>query len=181
MVWVNFLPWRHQQLMKQGRRWAVVFFLVLSIAITAIAFAGGQHGVNTQQKQLVRQIKESRVTLSEAINLRETRRRQRQTLHGALSALQQLHTALAGWHAFFAGFPAHMPDRLWLTEIERKADVLTLSGQGEGMADIEHFHLQMQRWPLFSQVEMAQIGRDPQGTMRFTLHAPLRAEESSSE
>lgn len=181
MVWVNLLSWRQAQLNTARRRWILGASLLLALGMTAAAFVQGQQQVNRQQQQVLSRLKESRTQLSEALAERENQRQQRQALLSALNKRQLTEAGLSGWYRFFTDFPAEMPEHLRLTDIQKKADRLMLSGQGEGMNAIEQFHLQMRRWPIFSQVEMAKISRDRQGQMHFILQAALRAPEESNE
>ncbi len=181
MVWVNLLPWRHRQLKAKWHRACLALVVMLAACMFAILPASGLRAVNEQTTNLVRRTEES-IRQLDALKTRSIALAQQQKqLQQKLADAAHRRERLRQWHDFTLRLPDLMPETLWLTELAKTADNLAFTGFCAGMADINIFRLRLQALPLFRQVRIGKLSRDPQGTFQFSLQATLASQEKNHE
>lgn len=181
MVWVNLLPWRHRLLKAKWHRDCLIMLVMAAACGFALLPASGLRAANEQQVKVIRHMQEAnkRLDVLKARSVALTQQEQKLRRQHADDARQR--ERLRQWHDFTLTLPDLMPETLWLSELNKTADSLTLSGFCPEIADIDDFRLRLERLPLFRQVSTGKLRLNPQGMIQFILLAGLVSQEKNDE
>ncbi|KAB8312373.1 hypothetical protein EH228_07555 [Erwinia endophytica] len=175
MVWVNLLPWRTRQLQARLHRWYLVWLVLMVGFLYALLPVAGQQAVNVQWLQMVQRQREGGQRLAE-LNKRITARRLLQEqLERQLTVHLQQQQRMNQWLDFTQRLAEQLPETLWLSELIKTPERLTLAGFCLAMADIDDFRQRLQQSALFSQVTSGKLSRSQDGVIHFSLQAVLRS------
>jgi len=175
MVWVNLLPWRARQLQARLHRWYLVLLVLMAAFLNVLLPVAGQQAVNTQRLQMVQRQREGSQQLVE-LNKRITGRRLlRQQLERQLTARLQQRQRMGQWLDFTQRLAEQLPATLWLSELIKTPERLTLAGFCLAMTDIDDLRQRLQQSALFSQITSGKINRSQEGLIHFSLQAALRS------
>lgn len=177
MVWVNFLPWRRQRQRQQLRRDGLLLMalLVLLLALTMPLLK--QQTLGKRQQTGLRWLKETNDQLDRLSARLARLEARRDTLRRALAISEGRQARLREWQAFTRDLAATLPAALWLSEISKTAQSLTVTGFCLRLAEVEAFRQQLERFHLFQQVNTGRLSRDGKGIIRFSLEATLPEQE----
>ncbi|MCU5771860.1 PilN domain-containing protein [Erwiniaceae bacterium BAC15a-03b] len=177
MVWVNLLPWRQQQLIKQRRGWwLVLLVLVLPGGTVLLMFCQQLATDNQHWRQRLNQLQ---VAMAQADGLAQKLAQAQQQRHDLLARQQkQQRQQLRNqqWLQFAGALPQLMPQSLWLTSLQQATSGFYISGISHQLEDVAVFRQQLGRQPLFQQIHHGSIERQSNGLMQFSLQASLQQE-----
>ncbi|WP_158780960.1 PilN domain-containing protein [Pantoea sp. BAV 3049] len=179
MVWVNLLPWRARQLQARMHRWLLVLLVLLAAFLTALLLVAGQQAVNARQQLMVLRQEESSQQINELKTRLAARIRQREVLEQQLATRQQVQQRLEQWVDFSLRLAEQLPDMLWLSELTKTPERLTLTGFCQTMTDVQDFRQRLQQLPLFGQVTTGKLSRRRDGMIHFSLLAILSGAEGT--
>lgn len=177
MVWVNLLPWRARQLQARLHRWLLVLLVLLAAFLTALLPVAGQQAVNARQLLMVQRQQEGSQQINELKIRLAARVRQREGLEQQLTLHQQVQQRLEQWEEFSLRLAEQLPETLWLSELNKTPERLTLAGFCLAMTDVQVFRQRLQQLPLFSQVTTGRLSRGRDGVIQFSLQAMLSGAE----
>lgn len=181
MVRVNFLPWRRQLQLRQLRRDGLLLAGLLAVFMLAVMPLMAQQAFSERQQIGLRWLKETNGKL-EKLKSRLTRLgQQRDTLRHRLAIIEARQEHLSAWYGLMHDLAETMPAALWLSEINKTAESLTITGYCLQLAEVEAFRRRLQQQALFRQVTTGRLSRDAQGMIRFSLAIALAAREGERE
>ncbi|MCX8958872.1 hypothetical protein EHW65_17020 [Erwinia psidii] len=174
MVLVNFLPWRDQLLRARLHRWSLILLVLLAVFLAGLLPVVGLHTLNTQLAKAVQRQHEAGQQLNGVKVRIDALTRQRESLQQQFILQQQQQAHMAGWADFAGGLAMKLPTTLWLSELNKTPQRLTLAGFCLAIADVRLLRQQLLQAPLFSEVRTGKLSRDRQGVIRFSLQAVLK-------
>ena len=181
MVWVNFLPWRRQRQHRQLRRDGLLAAALLTIFL-ATALPLPEQQAHSERQQLRVQWRQETNKQLDRLRARLNRlEQQRDELRRELAVKVGRQKRLRAWYAFTQQLAGTLPAALWLREINKSAQELTVTGFCLQLADLEAFRQRLRQLALLQQVKTGRLSRDEKNIIRFSLFATLAASEGEHE
>ncbi|MFB9085073.1 PilN domain-containing protein [Erwinia tracheiphila] len=179
MVWVNFLPWRDRLLRARLYRWSLAGLILLVVFLIAVLLIAGRGKLNVQLAQVIQRQQEAGQQLDALKDKIKRLARQRASLDQELTLRQQQQQLIASWADFATELAKMLPETVWLSELNKTPQHLTLTGFGLSMADVQSLRQQLLQMPLFSAVRTGKLNRDPRGLIQFSLQVELKPGKGS--
>lgn len=175
MVWVNLLPWRVRQqhyILRQSMVIALGAGAIVTLIATLLFISARdrQQQLQTNADALIAASKEADQRLHQ---LQQALALQQQ-LSKAWSYYQAQQQLAQQWLDFFMRLGSLMPEALWLTQLQRNADILTFVGRGYAMQEIADFRQKLAEQPLLLQVKLGSVTRQPGGELSFRIDAHIK-------
>lgn len=181
MVWVNFLPWRRQRLCQQLRHDGLLLAGLLAILTLAAMPLAEQQAFSERQQIGLHGLKETNGRLEKLKSRLIRLEQQRDALRRTLAVNEARQERLRAWDRLMHGLADTLPAALWLSEITKTAESLSIAGFCLQLAEVEAFRKQLQPLALFQQVKTARLSRDAQGVIRFSLAITLAAQAGTRD
>lgn len=181
MVPVNFLPWRRQRLRRQLRQDGLLLAGLLALLMLAAMPLLEQQAFSERQQIGLRGLKEANGRLEKLKSRLGHLEQQRDALRRSLAVSEERQARLRAWDGLMRGLADTLPAALWLSEITKTAERLSIAGFCLQLAEVEAFRRQLQQLALFQQVKTDRLSRDAQGVIRFTLAIALAARVDARE
>lgn len=176
MVAVNLLPWRQRRRQQQRRQTLVVLILMMSLLLLVVLLQSWRiHQARQQVAQASSTQQLALESLEQQLVQQKALLEQIAVLQKRQAKQQQRAAQLAAWQQFWLDLPALLPDTAWLVRLEKRDNRLTLEGQAQDMAAIQHFRQQLSAVPLFGRVAQGGVRRQASGNYRFSLRAQVQA------
>ncbi|WP_380183316.1 PilN domain-containing protein [Kalamiella sp. sgz302252] len=181
MVWVNFLPWRRRRQCRQLRRDGLLIAALLAIFLATALPLAQQQALSERQQLRVQWRQETNKQLDRLKARLGRLEQQRDTLRRELAISVGRQERLRAWYAFTQELAGTMPAALWLREINKSTEELTITGFCLQLADLEAFRQRLQRLAPLQQVKTGRLSRDEKKIIHFSLFATLAALEGEHE
>jgi type IV pilus assembly protein PilN len=165
MITINLLPVREERRKASARQFLLV--VVASLAAAAV-FSGAHHWWYKSQldfdRRAVARIQQEIDGFAPQLAQVEKFRAAKNDIENKLKVIDELSLARSGPVHLFDEIATHLPDRMWLTELNVKGQALTIEGVSLDNELVALFLTAMNASPYFKNVELLEtLARDVDG------------------
>lgn len=161
MAKINLLPWR-QELRKQRQQEFIAILLgVVMVAVALVLF--GHMALSKQvsdQEERNQYIKAEIGKLDTQIKEIDELQKRREELLARMKVIQDLQGRRPVIVRIFDEFVRVMPDGVYLTSLERKGDVFSLSGVAESANQVSNLMRNLDASPWFKNPQLSTVAAD---------------------
>jgi type IV pilus assembly protein PilN len=155
MIRINLLPVRVSKKATAGKQQLVLFVaLVLAGYVGNFLWAQSRSGEVKQRQQKVQKTRDEIVQLDRIIGEVKNIKEQQAALREKLDILADLKAGRSGPVKMMDALATLTPKRLWITKLDEKGGVASISGQATTFDDVSNFMTALKQNPQFTNVEL---------------------------
>lgn len=178
MISINLLPYRAEQ--KKSGQLRFLIQVVLVVVIAAVVL-GGLHwyynGKISDQRAQNQQLEQAIFSLTLKNKTMKDLKIQAAELLQRLAVIESLQKQRHQVVAVLSHWPVQLPDGIYLLELKREGNVLTLDGLAESHQQVSDLMRQMEGLPNYQQVRLQQVqtntDKKQAGFKHFSIKADL--------
>lgn len=160
MYQVNFLPWRHQQILRKKRRFLMLLLIQSCAVIMVIVYLTCYHQTQYQQLQFNKvQLQQQFIQTQQLVGA-ITKKQAR--LNGLIAQQQRLDKQIESNNAllhFFHQLPEITPKKSWLAGFSLKDNRVEINANSYDFQDISQLIIQLESSQLLDQIQLIKMGK----------------------
>lgn len=181
MVTINLMPWRHRRQRQQWQKLRLLGGLMLALIILGMQNGYWQQRLNHQRTELLSLWPAMQQdvaalhnrTLAAQKRLDQMRHAQRQQV------LQQQD--LSQWSEFIQRLIAEIPQDIWLSNLKKDQQSVSLKGFSRSIAELHHFRDRLRQQREIPSVKLGALRREPSTDVSFSMLLTLGNKDRNNE
>lgn len=181
MVCINLMPWRYRRQRQQWQKWRLLGALMLALIFLGMQKGYWQQRLNHQRAELLSlwPVVQQDVaalhnrTLAAQKRLEQLRESQRQQM------LQRQD--LSRWSAFIQRLSAEIPQNIWLSDLKKHQQSVSLKGFSRSIAELHHFRDRLHQQQEIPSVKLGVLRREPSADVSFSMQLTLGNKDWNNE